>query len=1144
MRNILIAPVLLLILLPAFASAATINAASCSYNDVSSAINSAQRGDTVLVPAGNCTWNSTLTITKGITLQGAGVDKTIIRSDGPSGIGVYTINFNADQATAANDYPFQLSGFTLQQITAVYGSLGLKNQNVSNALTKVVVHDNKFIGRAGNGTTIGIVHELGVFGVVYNNTIQDVSHAWRFLGTSAGWNQVEGRVPGTGNAMYYENNYIYLTSNVDSSLIVSGGGGNRYVGRYNTINLSVRAPSQFAQAYDIHGNQDNNPTAGIGLEIYGNHRISTSGNWLDQRGGQVFFFYNRWSGSSGTGALNVWEEYNDDAFSTASCPEGSLYPRTAAGNCLQRVRDSYFWRNYGGMSGTTLSSTSSVQFDHYHRGNGILNNPLTMFENVEWFRDNTIAFDGTIAPVGSCGYYNGSACTKSGVGCGTLAQMNAITPPASGLGFWVTDQSCTDLTGMVGRNPTTPISGTLYRAEDDGQGGYEWVAYYTPYIYPHPLTVAPLGTDICGEGQITSSCWCEGMKSNGYCCHGYYRTSDCGSPPQPEAYWVSPTGTSSWANCKSTSPLSGTAACSLTTANSNAFAGDTIYLRGGTYSGITGDAINPTNTGTAGNIITFSSYNGEDVQLIGSGTSSSAVNLDSQCQDGGTIHPCAVTRNYIKIHDLHFSNFNKHLWIRFGSHNEISYCSFIGMPPGSTLSTLDWSASYIYRNAYYNWVHHSTFGDYGICEPYDTDFGVVFQVGVESMLDSDFNNGYFTKYNLVENNEMYHGGHHVVSFNGINNVFRNNSFRNDPWCPLGNATYATRTFFQTGVPGDGQYNLVEGNRIGYGGPKNKIEIGGAGGTIAGAYNIWRRNVFLQVYTDAMWITYYEYQDHVKYNKIYNNVYWHGGYGSYQEWPGGTVPSPYWSDSYTHGICVGEYDDGSLIYGNVIKNNLFYDNRCLNGKNLSIIRYYPYEAPKYQIISNNWLDNAGDPKFVDISGTPNPTLIATQFDFHLQPNSPCIDHGGFLTTITSSSGSGTQFQVADAGYFMDGWGIIEGDMIQLQGQTAKARILSINYTTNTITVNTTLSWTTGLGVGLAYEGSAPDIGAYEYMNASTPPPVPGDINGDRLVDIKDLVLMALHFGQSNAHPLWNATVDMVANNEIDIFDVVFVASRFT
>jgi len=62
---------------------ATINAKSVSLGDVGSAVGSARDGDTVLIPAGTASWNSTLTIARGITLQGAGNDKTVILDDVP-----------------------------------------------------------------------------------------------------------------------------------------------------------------------------------------------------------------------------------------------------------------------------------------------------------------------------------------------------------------------------------------------------------------------------------------------------------------------------------------------------------------------------------------------------------------------------------------------------------------------------------------------------------------------------------------------------------------------------------------------------------------------------------------------------------------------------------------------------------------------------------------------------------------------------------------------------------------------------------------------------------------------------------------------------------------------------------------------------
>lgn len=69
----------------------------------------------------------------------------------------------------------------------------------------------------------------------------------------------------------------------------------------------------------------------------------------------------------------------------------------------------------------------------------------------------------------------------TGVGCGTLASRPATC--TTGVGYWATNQSCTDLTGMTGKDPATPISGVLYKCTATNT----WTEYYTPYTYPHPL---------------------------------------------------------------------------------------------------------------------------------------------------------------------------------------------------------------------------------------------------------------------------------------------------------------------------------------------------------------------------------------------------------------------------------------------------------------------------------------------------------------------------------------------------------------------------------------------------------------------------------------------------------------------------------
>ncbi len=79
-KKLLFPSMLFLLCLSVSSHAADINAASCSRSDVQSAINSASDGDRVLVPAGSCTWTAIVVVpnTKGITIQGAGIDVTTI----------------------------------------------------------------------------------------------------------------------------------------------------------------------------------------------------------------------------------------------------------------------------------------------------------------------------------------------------------------------------------------------------------------------------------------------------------------------------------------------------------------------------------------------------------------------------------------------------------------------------------------------------------------------------------------------------------------------------------------------------------------------------------------------------------------------------------------------------------------------------------------------------------------------------------------------------------------------------------------------------------------------------------------------------------------------------------------------------------
>ncbi|MFH1787489.1 MAG: right-handed parallel beta-helix repeat-containing protein [archaeon] len=507
-------------------------------------------------------------------------------------------------------------------------------------------------------------------------------------------------------------------------------------------------------------------------------------------------------------------------------------------------------------------------------------------------------------------------------------------------------------------------------------------------------------------------------------------------------YYVSPTGTATWSSCTDINTP-----CSLSTANANAKAGDTIYIRGGTY--ING-AIQPTNSGTAGNIIIFTSYNNEKVIFDGV---SSTISFEGD--------------SHIKVHGFTVSNSEWMLRIMQGSNNiEISNCTFYNTIPASNGVP---RKSLIQEDSTYNWIHHSIFHTAGyasdegggVCD----DKGGIMSIGNSNTVGA-------SSYNLLENNVFYSGGHHLLQLNDPYNVIRNNHFHNEAWMVCNHCTitkgytlpvqnYCGNRNMELISP-SANWNLIEGNTFSYGGiPPD--DFYGTGLEVKWAHNnIIRYNSIFNNSGSGIWL--YAFGGPVENNTVYSNTIFHNSH----------VDSDYLAATplghrHLGGICF------SNSWYNTIKNNIVYDN--YNGPfTKSGANYDLYNSNN---IGKNWNDTNGDPKFVDpILGSP---FDSTKPDLRLQQGSGAIDAGTWLTTISSSSGTGNTFYVYDADYFMDGWGIIEGDEIQLEGSTKKVRITSIDYDTDKIIVDQTITWTKGQGVSLSYEGNFPDMGAHEFVS---------------------------------------------------------------
>lgn len=449
-------------------------------------------------------------------------------------------------------------------------------------------------------------------------------------------------------------------------------------------------------------------------------------------------------------------------------------------------------------------------------------------------------------------------------------------------------------------------------------------------------------------------------------------------------------------------------------ANSTLKAGDTVYIKKGTYK----ESIRPARSGEKGNYITYARNGNEEVIITGG--SGSGINLEN--------------RSYVIVDGMKLLNVGDH-WVDLapnGCHNIIKNCHME--------EANDYAGIFFDDGANYNKILNNTL--IGRCKPKN--------------LITLWN----SSYNLIDGNKMYYGPHNAMSVHDRKpgttnyNIIRNNFIQNKWHSNLAIA----------GI----EHILVENNIILDGGQDRKDNVCGSsrdrnasrdsnkGIMLMAQYGIVRNNVLVNngygiCLASGSDSTSYPWKNDCKDSRIYNN----------------TLNRNY------EGIRSGS----PIVIRNVVKNNIIYDNVAYE------IRKYGNGTRDILYTHNNILgatvqfDKAGDT--VENNYSVNPRFVnENERDFHLQSNSPMIDKGSFLT-ITTDAGSGTSIRVKDARYFMDGWGIIEGDAIQIEGQSQVVRIINVDYKNNIITVDASISWTKGKGIGLPYKGSAPDIGAFEF-----------------------------------------------------------------
>ena len=289
------------------AAAATIKANSASLADVSSALRSASPGDTVLIPAGNAIWRSSLSLTKAINLIGAGTNGTIITS-GFSGALTGMINVDVGQPFRISGIRFECGG-VCEAITVGGKVSGFRI-------------DRCFFRQAYSRA----IYLTGLtWGVIDHCTLLDCAVAFSTIGDYGDgdsgayqWHSPLMTPPyyqlGTTNTPIVEDcAFAYTDYSAGRGILLSDvGHGAHYVVRHCVI---TNVPAD-GDGFDVHGN-NTDITTDPGGAIYGTiffecyrNKFYPSGGFgsMGLRGGTCLVFSNDFFGSASPNVIRLQEE--------------------------------------------------------------------------------------------------------------------------------------------------------------------------------------------------------------------------------------------------------------------------------------------------------------------------------------------------------------------------------------------------------------------------------------------------------------------------------------------------------------------------------------------------------------------------------------------------------------------------------------------------------------------------------------------------------------------------------------------------------------------------------------------------------------------------------------------------------------------
>ena len=257
-RVALVVSALLISFFPKSSHSATISCVTCSRDDVQAAINTANDGDTIDIPAGRCAWNGPVSIpdTKGITLRGAGVDQTIIIDNAGSSSYVLFISTTGGKQVRVTGLTFDGNAVDksgLQGIVHIEGSC----QNFRIDHIKFTNLRDRAIVIAAKGEELYGVIDHCSFEAPYNASVQGIAILGAGPQDGSAWERP--LTLGTSKAVYVEDCIFNWATPADTALDAYGGA--RFVFRHNDV---------IGTHLSTHGCDSGNYRSTFSFEVYDN----------------------------------------------------------------------------------------------------------------------------------------------------------------------------------------------------------------------------------------------------------------------------------------------------------------------------------------------------------------------------------------------------------------------------------------------------------------------------------------------------------------------------------------------------------------------------------------------------------------------------------------------------------------------------------------------------------------------------------------------------------------------------------------------------------------------------------------------------------------------------------------------------------